>query len=93
MKTTAFKTIAIATVLSITLGVCMASVTVMRAKAETYQGSRGKKSSKGKKADAANDEPCGRYKDKQLYKGPKGGCYYINDNNNKTYVDRGECKC
>jgi len=24
--------------------------------------------------------------------GPKGGCYYINSNGNKTYVDRALCK-
>lgn len=23
--------------------------------------------------------------------GPKGGCYYINSNGNKTYVDRSYC--
>gem|GEM_PF-1273383 len=25
--------------------------------------------------------------------GPKGGCYYINGNGNKTYVDRSFCNC
>ena len=25
------------------------------------------------------------------YRGPRGGCYYINGNGNKTYVDRGLC--
>ena len=30
---------------------------------------------------------------KQLNLGPEGGCYYINDNNNKSYVDRSECNC
>ena len=30
---------------------------------------------------------------KQLNLGPEGGCYYLNDNNNKSYVDRSECKC
>lgn len=25
------------------------------------------------------------------YRGPKGGCYYINSNGNKTYVDRSLC--
>lgn len=38
--------------------------------------------------------PCGkRSSGEQLYKGSKGGCYYINGNGNKTYVDRGDCKC
>ena len=39
----------------------------------------------------ATDPPCGKYKDHQLYIGPKGGCYYINSSGNKTYVDRGYC--
>jgi hypothetical protein len=30
---------------------------------------------------------------KQLNLGPEGGCYYINDNNNKSYVERSECNC
>lgn len=30
---------------------------------------------------------------KALHVGPKGGCYYINSNGNKTYVDRSECRC
>jgi len=25
------------------------------------------------------------------YKGPRGGCYYINSNGNKTYVSRSLC--
>jgi len=37
--------------------------------------------------------PCGEYKGHPLYRGPKGGCYYINGNGNKTYVDRGLCNC
>lgn len=28
---------------------------------------------------------------RQLHVGPRGGCYYINRNGNKTYVDRSEC--
>ncbi|MBO0947357.1 PKD domain-containing protein [Fibrella forsythiae] len=36
---------------------------------------------------------CGSYNSKTLYKGPEGGCYYINSNGNKTYVDRSYCKC
>lgn len=39
------------------------------------------------------DTPCGTYNSKQLYKGPQGGCYYINSNGNKTYVDRSYCNC
>jgi len=36
---------------------------------------------------------CGTYNGHTLYKGPKGGCYYINSNGNKTYVDRSYCDC
>jgi hypothetical protein len=28
---------------------------------------------------------------RQLHVGPRGGCYYINGNGNKTHVDRSEC--
>jgi PKD repeat protein len=27
------------------------------------------------------------------YKGPNGGCFYINKNKNKVYIERGECNC
>lgn len=37
--------------------------------------------------------PCGTYNGKSLREGPKGGCYYINSNGNKTYVDRSYCNC
>ena len=39
------------------------------------------------------DVKCGVYNGKQLYRGPQGGCYYINSNGNKTYVDRIYCTC
>ncbi len=29
---------------------------------------------------------------RELHIGPKGGCYYITDSGNKTYVDRSECE-
>lgn len=38
-------------------------------------------------------DDCGSYKGKKLNRGPRGGCYYINKNGNKTYVDRSLCKC
>jgi len=38
-------------------------------------------------------EPCGYHNGSELFLGPKGGCYYLNSNGNKTYVDRSECKC
>ena len=93
MKVSSLKFSVITLMLGFAISLGSAAFSTNPAKAETYQGSRGKKSSKAKEAETANDEPCGRYKDKQLYKGPKGGCYYINKNNNKTYVDRSECKC
>lgn len=36
---------------------------------------------------------CGSYNGIRLITGPKGGCYYINSNGNKTYVDRSYCNC
>jgi hypothetical protein len=36
---------------------------------------------------------CGSYKGHTLYTGPKGGCYYYNGSNNKTYVDHSNCNC
>ena len=36
---------------------------------------------------------CGKYKGKVTYKGSRGGCYYINKNKKKTYVDRKYCPC
>lgn len=41
----------------------------------------------------SGDWRCGIHNGKQLYTGPRGGCYYINSNDNKTYVDRSECNC
>jgi hypothetical protein len=40
-----------------------------------------------------SDYKCGTYNGHQLWTGPKGGCYYYNSNNNKTYVDRSYCNC
>lgn len=36
---------------------------------------------------------CATYNGNQLYRGPKDGCYYYNNNDNKTYVDRNKCNC
>lgn len=41
----------------------------------------------------STDPNCGTYNGRTLYKGPQGGCYYINSNGNKTYVDRSYCSC
>ena len=38
------------------------------------------------------DAAVGTYNTNILYLGPRGGCYYINSNNNKTYVDRSFCQ-
>lgn len=29
---------------------------------------------------------------REFIRSPRGGCYYINGNGNKTYVDRGKCR-
>lgn len=29
---------------------------------------------------------------REFIRGLRGGCYYINGNGNKTYVDRGKCR-
>jgi uncharacterized membrane protein len=42
---------------------------------------------------AVADWKCGTHNGNQLWTGPKGGCYYYNSNNNKTYVDKSECSC
>lgn len=30
---------------------------------------------------------------RSLNRGPEGGCYYVNSNGNKSYVDRSDCSC
>lgn len=42
---------------------------------------------------ACKKSSCGYYNGHQLYKGSNGGCYYINSNGNKTYVDNVHCDC
>lgn len=48
-------------------------------------------------SDTTGNDPVTRnnclYNGRILYVGPQGGCYYINSNNNKTYVDRYRCDC
>jgi hypothetical protein len=36
---------------------------------------------------------CGSYNGNSTITGEKGGCYYINSNGNKTYVDHSYCNC
>ncbi|MCL7987634.1 hypothetical protein M8998_06755 [Sphingobacterium sp. lm-10] len=45
-----------------------------------------KKGSSDNKKSSSTAEPTRRY-----IRGPRGGCYYINRNGNKTYVDRSMC--
>jgi colicin import membrane protein len=64
-------------------------------------GSGGRSNSGGGRSNNVNsgtvdkdDTPCGKDdKGRQLYRGPKGGCFYINSNGNKTYVEREDCRC
>ena len=42
-------------------------------------------------ANPAAPSSCGMYNGKPVYSGPRGGCYYINSNGNKTYVARNFC--
>jgi hypothetical protein len=38
--------------------------------------------------------PCGKHNGKNLYKGEKGGCYYLKGKKKeKVYIDRKFCKC
>ena len=39
------------------------------------------------------DTKCREYNGKPLFIGKSGGCYYINSNGNKTYVERELCNC
>jgi len=39
------------------------------------------------------DTKCRQYNGRQLYIGKSGGCYYINFNGNKSYVERDLCNC
>ena len=45
------------------------------------------------KKEDSSPSNCGTHNGSQLYKGPEGGCYYINSNGNKTYVEASECNC
>ncbi|KGE14478.1 hypothetical protein [Sphingobacterium deserti] len=46
----------------------------------------------GRSTYSASSQPTSnRAKQRQYIRGPRGGCYYINSNGNKTYVDRSMC--
>jgi hypothetical protein len=39
-------------------------------------------------------KPCGTYNGRNLYKGEKGGCYYLKTKKKvKVYVDKKHCNC
>lgn len=43
---------------------------------------------------ASKPKPCGKYNGHQLYKGDKGGCYYLKTKKKvKVYVDKKNCNC
>jgi len=44
-------------------------------------------------SETENITTCGTHNGEVLKLGPEGGCYYINNNENKVYVDRSECNC
>jgi hypothetical protein len=43
-------------------------------------------------AQKTNTVPARKSTSRKYIRGPRGGCYYINGNGNKTYVDRSLCK-
>ncbi len=43
---------------------------------------------------AMKPKPCGKYQGHNLYKGEKGGCYYLKTKKKvKVYVDKQHCNC
>ena len=43
---------------------------------------------------AVKPKPCGKFKGHNIYKGEKGGCYYLKTKSKvKVYIDRKYCKC
>ncbi len=43
---------------------------------------------------AFKPKPCGKYQGRNIYKGDKGGCYYLKGKKKvKVYIDRKFCKC
>jgi hypothetical protein len=61
---------------------------------ETSQSAQRLKSVKQNKYSLFDDEsaPIYRSSRRTYITGPRGGCYYINGNGNKTYVDRSLCR-
>lgn len=45
-------------------------------------------------ANGPKPKHCGKYKEHNLYKGEKGGCYYLKTKKKeKVYVDKKYCNC
>jgi len=43
---------------------------------------------------ADKPKPCGTYEGHNIYKGEKGGCYYLKTKKKvKVYIDKKHCKC
>jgi hypothetical protein len=41
-----------------------------------------------------DNKPCGKYKNRNLYEGQQGGCYYLKGKEHKKiYVNKKYCKC
>lgn len=39
-------------------------------------------------------KPCGKFQGKNIYKGEKGGCYYLKTKKKvRVYIDKKHCKC
>lgn len=41
----------------------------------------------------AEEWECGTYNGKTLYTGKRGGCFYKQNDGDRTYVDRKHCNC
>ena len=43
---------------------------------------------------SAKPKPCGTWQGHNIYKGDKGGCYYLKTKKKvKVYIDKKHCKC
>jgi hypothetical protein len=43
---------------------------------------------------SAKPKPCGKYNGRNIYKGEKGGCFYLKGKKKeKVYIDKKFCKC
>lgn len=45
-------------------------------------------------ASGPKPKPCGKYQGHNIYKGEKGGCYYLKTKKKvKVYIDKKHCNC